>query len=301
VPDKFIHLNIREESSFQKVKQRAYERNPQLYGNDLDDTAAQICADYKMNMNAVRSSFKQFIFEYNATDQAVSDVTKDLSRMLRLRYKSDAPRRPPRVILLGPPGSGRTTQAQTLSDTFGLVNVSPMELLNQEAEKNPGIKIKVREALEKGDPIPDEIILRLVDARLRQSDCRVNGWVLDGFPENEAQVNLLRAMRIKPSLVFIFEQPVEESVRRLNNKRVDPMTGECYNTEVNPAKSDIVNSRLIQQKEDSEANVRKRYVAWNSNISALEEAFKNVLQSVPSDKMIESVADQIAESIQSPH
>jgi len=80
-----------------------------------------------------------------------------------------------------------------------------VELLREESEKNPGIKIKVKEALEKGDPIPDEIILRLIDARLRQSDCRVNGWVLDGFPENEAQVNLLRAMRIKPSLVFIFE------------------------------------------------------------------------------------------------
>jgi len=219
-------------------------------------------------------------------------------RMLRLRYKSDAPRRPPRVILLGPPGSGRTTQAQTLSDTFGLVNVSPMELLNQEAEKNPGIKIKVREALEKGDPIPDEIILRLVDARLRQSDCRVNGWVLDGFPENEAQVNLLRAMRIKPSLVAIFEQPVEESVRRLNNKRVDPTTGIFYNIEVNPPKSEIVNARLVQRKEDEEGNVRKRFVAWNTNVSALEDAYKDCLQTCPSDKMIESVADQIQESIQ---
>lgn len=106
--------------------------------------------------------------------------------MLRLRYKSDAPRRPPRVILLGPPGSSRSAQSQILADTFGLVNVSPMDLLKQESEKNPGVKLKVREALEKGDPIPDEIILRLVDARLRQSDCRVNGWVLDGFPENEA-------------------------------------------------------------------------------------------------------------------
>lgn len=120
-----------------------------------------------------------------------------------------------------------------------------MELLKAEAERNLGIKLKVREALEKGDPIPDEIILRLIDSRLRQSDCRVNGWVLDGFPENEAQVNLLRAMRIKPSLVVIFEQPVEESVRRLNNKRVDPHTGICYNTEVNPPKSEIINSRLV--------------------------------------------------------
>ena len=147
------------------------------------------------------------------------------------------------------------------------------------------------EALEKGEPIPDEIILRLVDARLRQSDCRVNGWVLDGFPENEAQVNLLRAMRIQPSLVVIFEQPVEESVRRLMNKRIDPQTGITYNTEVNPPKSEIVNSRLVQQKEDQESNVRKRYVAWNSNISNLEEAYKNVLLSCPSDKMIESIAD----------
>lgn len=67
-----------------------------------------------------------------------------------------------------------------------MVNVSPIELLKAESERTPGIKLKVRESLEKGEPIPDEIILRLVDARLRQSDCRVNGWVLDGFPENEA-------------------------------------------------------------------------------------------------------------------
>jgi len=171
------------------------------------------------------------------------------------------------------------------------VSVSPVELLKQEAEKNPGIKIKVREAMENGDPIPDEIILRLVDARLRQSDCRVNGWVLDGFPENESQVNLLRAMHIKASLVVIFEQPVEESVRRLNNKRVDPSTGCFYNMEVNPPTSEIVNARLVQQKEDQEGNVRKRFVAWNTNISALEEAYKDYLQTCPSDKMIESVAD----------
>ena len=106
--------------------------------------------------------------------------------MLKLRYKSDAPRRPPRVILLGPPGSGRSTQSRSLAEKFGLVNVSPSLLLKTEAERNPGIKIKIRESLERGEPVPDEILLRLIDNRLRQSDCRVNGWVLDGFPENEA-------------------------------------------------------------------------------------------------------------------
>jgi adenylate kinase len=305
IPDKFIHLNVKANTAVNHIKQKAYDRNPQLYGEELDNTASQIYSDYNMNVNAVRDSFKQFIFEYNVqsddeADKKVADVTKDLARMLRLRYKSDAPRRPPRVILLGPPGSSRSTQSQILADQFGLVNVSPMELLKQEAEKNPGVKVKVRDALEKGEAIPDEIVLRLVDARLRQSDCRVNGWVLDGFPANEAQVNLLKAMRIKPSLVVIFEQPVEESIRRLGNKRLDPVTGHSYNVELKPPKSELVNARLIQSKEDSEANVRKRYVAWNANISTLEEAFKNVILSCPSDKMTESITDQIADAIQNP-
>ena len=86
------------------------------------------------------------------------------------------------------------------------MHVSPDELLKVEAEKNPGIKLKIKESVDNGDQVPDEIMLRLIDSRLRHSDCRVNGWVLDGFPQTEAQVNLLRSMRIKPSLVVIFEQ-----------------------------------------------------------------------------------------------
>lgn len=139
-----------------------------------------------MNINQIRNSFQQFIFEYDAVDKTTSDITKDLARMLKLRYKSDAPRRPPRVILLGPPGSSRSTQSRILAEKFGLVNVSPSILLKAEAERAPGIKIKIRESVERGEPVPDEILLRLIDNRLRQSDCRVNGWVLDGFPENEA-------------------------------------------------------------------------------------------------------------------
>jgi hypothetical protein len=62
-----------------------------------------------MNLNGVKGSFKHFIIEYNATGKAQADVANDLARMLKIRYKSNAPRRPPRVILLGPPGSGRST------------------------------------------------------------------------------------------------------------------------------------------------------------------------------------------------
>ena len=132
-------------------------------------------------MRAVRNSFKQFIFEYDA-DRPHPDISADLFKMLKLRFQNGAPRRPPKIILLGPPGSGRSMQSGILAETFGIVHVSPEELLKAEAEKNPGVKLKIRGSVESGESIPDEIMLRLIDSRLRQSDCRVNGWVLDGFP-----------------------------------------------------------------------------------------------------------------------
>ena len=116
------------------------------------------------------------------------------------------------------------------------MNVSAQKILKAEAERNPPIKIKLQEAAENGEPVPDEIILRLVEERLRQSDCRVNGWVLDGFPETESQVNLLKSMRINPTLVCMFEQQIDESINKLQARRIDPMTGELFNTEVNPPK-----------------------------------------------------------------
>ena len=119
-------------------------------------------------------------------DRAQQHVANDLARMLRVHYVNNSPRRPPRVMLIGPPGSGRSTQAQQISDAFGLVLISPQKILKAEAERNPPIKIKLQEAAESGTPVPDEIILRLIDARIRESDCRVNGWILDGFPETES-------------------------------------------------------------------------------------------------------------------
>jgi len=73
-----------------------------------------------------------------------------------------------------------------VASAFGLVNVSPQKLLREAAEKNPPIKMKLHQAAENGEQVPDEILLRLVDERIRQSDCRVNGWILDGFPETES-------------------------------------------------------------------------------------------------------------------
>lgn len=134
-------------------------------------------------------------------------------------------------------------------------------------------------------------MLRLIDNRLKQSDCRLRGWILDGFPESEAQVNLLKALRIKPSLVCIFEQTVDESVRRLSNRKIDPVTGETFNTEVNPPKAESQTMRLQSQKQDEDSIVRVRYSRWQDNLNFLEESFKQNILTVAADRSIEGVAE----------
>lgn len=98
-------------------------------------------------------------------------------------------------------------------------------------------------------------------------------------------------MRVKPSLVVLFEQSQDESIRRLGNRRLDPRTGELYNTEVDVPKSDAVNNSLVKRQEDSEQNVRKRYHVWNQNISLVEESFKQCLLATASDKTVEAVSE----------
>lgn len=252
-------------------------------------------------MNAVTSTFNQFIFQYQCADKLQNDIVNDLTRMLRLKFRSNAPRRPPRVFVIGPPGSGRTTQASMIADAFGLVSVSPQKILLAEAEKNPAIKIKMQEAIESGVGIPDEILLRMIDQRLNQSDCRLNGWVLDGFPETEQQVNLLKSMRIKPSLCCIFDQSCEESVKKLGARRIDRNTGKLYNMEMSPPQDGSVKNRLVQRTEDSEEIVKKRFEKWNANIQTLEDSYRNCLLAINvNEAAIDSVFEQIKEAIENP-
>jgi len=83
-------------------------------------------------MKGVKEAFNQFIFQHDAADKTQADVTAELKKMLDLRFRQDAPRRPPRILILGPPGSGRSTQANAICNLFGLVLISARDLLKDQ-------------------------------------------------------------------------------------------------------------------------------------------------------------------------
>lgn len=181
-------------------------------GPETDAIAATAQQEYELNNKGAKSAFTNFIYEYDTHGKSQGDIANDLARMLRIRFKSNAPRRPPRVILLGPPGSGRSTQATAIAKRFGLVHLCTRTILKNEIAKGNHISKIIQLCIDEGRMVPDQQVLPLIEHRIKQTDCKVNGWVLDGFPQTEQQIGLLNQMKIKPSLVCIFEQNEETSV-----------------------------------------------------------------------------------------
>ena len=150
IPDKFILLEIKRSTSITKVKNNLIAANTALYGPELDEVANTALQEYDLHVKGVLDAFKGFIYEYNAIDKAQNDVANDLARILRIRYRSNAPRRPPRVILLGPPGSGRSTQAEIVSKKFGLVHICTRTLIKNEILRNPPMAKAIQRSIEEG-------------------------------------------------------------------------------------------------------------------------------------------------------
>jgi adenylate kinase len=123
--------------------------------------------EYRLHIKGVKASFPGFVYEYQADEKDQNEVANDLARMLRIRYKSDAPRRPPRVILLGPPGSGRSTQAKIISKRFGLAHVCTRSLIKAEIVKKPDLAQVIAKCLKEGQLVPESVVIPLIEHRLK--------------------------------------------------------------------------------------------------------------------------------------
>lgn len=228
----------------------------------------------------MRESYHNFIFEIDVDPQQIFDSVASIKRLIQIKINS--PKRPPRLIILGPPGSGWATQAWALSKRYGLVHISTMNLLWNEISKKTDNGNLIQDCIHKGELVPDDLIMSIIENRIKQTDCWVNGWVMDGFPKTQQQVKLLKSIKIKPSKVVLLECGEEVSVWRLQERKIDPITGIYYNNDNLPQDPEIV-ARLDTHDEDKEEVVRKRWRVWDDFIGWIEEAYKNMLYVVKTE------------------
>lgn len=185
-----------------------------------------------------------------------------------------------RIILLGCPGAGKGTQAKLISQAYHIPQISTGDTLRAAIQQGSELGKKVKEIVESGQLVPDEIMIQLVQERIKQQDCN-NGFLLDGFPRTVAQAEALH--QITPiHYVVDIDVPEEEVVKRLSGRRIHPASGRIYHTIYQPPKTadkdDLTGEALIQRPDDSEATVRKRLAVYQTQTSPLRHFYQDFKQ-----------------------
>lgn len=176
------------------------------------------------------------------------------------------------LILLGPPGAGKGTQAQAICRHFGIPQISTGDMLRAAVKAGTPLGLEAKKVMDAGGLVSDEIILGLVRERLQAPDC-ANGYLFDGFPRTLAQAEALKRDGVPLDVVLVFEVPDEEIVERMSGRLVHPASGRTYHVKYNPPKQpgvdDVTGEPLIQRDDDKEETVRARLKVYHEQTKPL--------------------------------
>lgn len=186
-----------------------------------------------------------------------------------------------RIVLMGPPGVGKGTQARALAAAWGALHVSTGDILRQAVHDGTALGKKVRPYVDGGRLVPDELIGDLIGERLRRQDAEA-GFILDGFPRTVEQVGLLdrvlEGAGIGLDAAVLLVAPEEEIVRRLTGRRTCPGCGQVFHLESRPPRAagvcDACGSALVQRKDDSEEVIRERLRVYASQTLPVAQAYR---------------------------
>nr|AZL94756.1 arginine kinase [Nephromyces sp. MMRI]AZL94757.1 arginine kinase [Nephromyces sp. MMRI] len=223
--------------------------------------------------------------------------TFELLNELRRRYSSLS-KPEGRYIFLGPPGSGKGTQAANLHLSHSLCHISTGDLLREAANAPTEESKKLRARLEAGDLVSDEVVLDIVQRKIGTSQCK-KGFILDGFPRTlkqaEALSDVLTTKNISLDGVIYFDIAEKELESRVCSRRVHPPSGRTYNLLTKPPKvagvDDITGEPLIQREDDNPTTLHNRYVAYSDKTAPLISFYSKLglLHTIDGSKSLEEV------------
>ena len=177
-----------------------------------------------------------------------------------------------RIILLGPPGAGKGTQAQYITEKFGIPQISTGDMLRAAVKEGTELGLKVKEIMASGGLVSDDLIIALVRERIQQPDC-INGFLFDGFPRTIPQAEALLSEGVVIDKVLEIQVADEEIVARLSGRRVHEESGRVYHVQHNPPKNegmdDLTGEPLIQREDDKEDTVRNRLGVYHDQTEPL--------------------------------
>ena len=182
------------------------------------------------------------------------------------------------VILLGPPGAGKGTQAAHICEKFNIPQISTGDMLRAAVNAGSPVGLEAKKTIDAGNLVPDDLIIALVKDRIQLPDCH-NGYLLDGFPRTINQANALKLEGITIDYCVEVQVPDDDIVVRMSGRRVHLSSGRTYHVKFNPPiekdKDDITGGELIQRVDDNENIVRGRLKIYHKQTEPLVKYYRN--------------------------
>lgn len=208
-----------------------------------------------------------------------------------------------KIVLLGPPGAGKGTQAKSISNKYSIPHISTGDIFRKNISENTPLGIEAKSYMDNGQLVPDEVTINMVKDRLKQDDCS-NGYLLDGFPRTVVQADALNSFLIERGeqldTALLIKVPNEFILERMTGRRVCPSCGASYHVKFNPpteGKCDLCGSEVMQRKDDTVETVKERLDVYQKETQPLIEFYgeKQMLSAVDGTKAINEVFRGICE------
>lgn len=210
------------------------------------------------------------------------------------------------IVLMGAPGAGKGTQARLLQERLGLPQISTGDIFRALKNAQTPLAQEVREIMERGQLVPDELTIRLVKERTAEGDCR-NGYILDGFPRTPAQaesLDKLAAEQGKRIIPVLIDVPYDMLEKRMTGRRNCPVCGEIYNIYFKPPHNDNVcdlhpQTQLVHRADDNSETVKKRLTTYEEQTRPLIDYYKraNLLRTVAGTGEPEEIYKEVLSQI----
>ena len=181
-----------------------------------------------------------------------------------------------RIILLGPPGAGKGTQATFIKENFSIPQISTGDMLRAAVKAGTPLGIEAKKVMDAGQLVSDDLIINLVKERLTESDC-AQGYLFDGFPRTIPQADAMKDANVSIDYVLEIDVPAEDIILRMSGRRVHEASGRTYHVVFNPpkveGKDDVTGEDLIIRADDVEATVRKRLDVYQEQTRPLVDYY----------------------------
>lgn len=197
-----------------------------------------------------------------------------------------------RLVLLGPPGAGKGTQAKVLSQEYGIPHISTGDILREAVKMKTSVGMKAKEFMDKGGLVPDTVVIEIVAERVERQDCK-EGFILDGFPRTRSQAEALDTtlarFKIPVDLVLYFKTSVEMIIQRLSGRRVCRNCAATYHIKNIPPKisgiCDLCGGQLYQREDDKEETIRNRIRVYDTTAPDIISYYesKGIMRTVSGD------------------